>query len=115
MPQRTVPTLTTVLHLDDLQPGERAMVLSVGGEGTIRRRLLDLGFVRGTIIEVVRRAPMWDPIEYRLRGFNLSLRAREAHLVEVRRLPIAPFPPVPSRGRGGRRRGRGRHGRGWLW
>lgn len=107
------PRAASVMHLDEAQPTERVMVVRVGGQGPIRHRLMDLGLVPGTVVDVVRRAPMGDPIEYRLMGFNLSLRAREAHLVEVRTIRGATVPPAP-RGRNGWR-GNRRRVRGWPW
>ncbi|MBW3629999.1 MAG: ferrous iron transport protein A [Gemmatimonadetes bacterium] len=70
-------------HLADLKPGERARVATVGGESDAARRLMDLGLIRGTTVEVVRTAPLGDPIEVRLRGFMLSLRRAEAEHITV--------------------------------
>ena len=69
--------------LAELKPGERARVASVGGEHDAARRLMDLGLIRGTTVEVVRTAPLGDPIEVRLRGFMLSLRRAEAEHITV--------------------------------
>jgi ferrous iron transport protein A len=70
-------------NLDELRPGERARVTGVGGEGDTARRLMDLGLIRGTTVEVVRTAPLGDPIEVRLRGFMLTLRRAEAEHITV--------------------------------
>jgi ferrous iron transport protein A len=72
-----------VRALAGLAPGERARVRSVGGDAEAARRLMDMGLVRGTPVEVVRRAPLGDPLEVRVRGFMLTLRAAEAAHVEV--------------------------------
>ena len=56
---------------------------TVGGESDAARRLMDLGLIRGTTVEVVRTAPLGDPIEVRLRGFMLSLRRAEAEHITV--------------------------------
>ena len=56
---------------------------TVGGENDAARRLMDLGLIRGTTVEVVRTAPLGDPIEVRLRGFMLSLRRAEAEHITV--------------------------------
>lgn len=56
---------------------------TVGGESDAARRLMDLGLIRGTVVEVVRTAPLGDPIEVRLRGFMLSLRRAEAEHITV--------------------------------
>ena len=70
-------------HLAELKPGERARVASVGGEHDAARRLMDLGLIRGTTVEVVRRAPLGDPLEVKLRGFMLTLRRSEAEHITV--------------------------------
>jgi Fe2+ transport system protein FeoA len=58
-------------------------VAAVGGEPQLRRRLLEMGFCNGVAVEVVRRAPLGDPIEFRLRGYHLSLRADQAQHVLI--------------------------------
>jgi ferrous iron transport protein A len=60
-------------------------VVSVGGDPDVRRRLLEMGFCNGANVEVVRRAPLGDPIEFRLRGYSLSLREEQARFVQVTR------------------------------
>jgi len=72
-----------LLTLDRLRPGQSATVARIGGQGRIRRRLMDMGVTRGIEIHVLRTAPLGDPVEYRLRGYNLSLRRAEARLIEV--------------------------------
>jgi Fe2+ transport system protein FeoA len=69
--------------LDALAAGARGLVQAVRGEGHVRRRLLEMGVCRGVSVEVVRRAPFGDPIELRVRGYSLSLRAEQAALVLV--------------------------------
>ncbi|CAN5132501.1 N/A [soil metagenome] len=69
--------------LSQLQPGEAARVVSVGGDASAARRLMDLGLVRGTPVHVIRTAPLGDPIEVRVRGFMLTLRRAEAEHVGV--------------------------------
>ena len=71
------------MTLDMLKRGEPARVLNVGGEGALRFRLLDLGFVPGTEVKIIRRAPFGDPIEVMLRGYRLTLRQKDAATVEV--------------------------------
>ena len=70
-------------RLAELKPGESARITDVGGEGDSLRRLMDLGLIRGTAVEVVRTAPLGDPIEVRLRGFMLTLRRAEAEHITV--------------------------------
>jgi len=73
----------SVKTLNQLKPGERATIVKVGGEGAVRRRILDMGVVSGAAIEVVRVAPLGDPLEFRVKGYNLSLRKSEAQNVQV--------------------------------
>ena len=73
------------LSLADLEPGADARVAAVDAETPIGKRLLDLGFVPGTAVRVLRRAPLGDPVEYELRGYRLCLRRTEAQRVQVER------------------------------
>jgi len=66
-----------------LAPGERGRVIEVAGDPDTARRLMDLGLVRGTTVEVIRRAPLGDPLEVRVRGFMLTLRSAEAENITV--------------------------------
>lgn len=66
-----------------LRPGESGRVTEVGDVGPATQRLMDLGITRGATIEVVRTAPLGDPIEVRLRGFMLTLRRAEAEHITV--------------------------------
>lgn len=74
------------LTLDRLQPGESGEVRGVDGQDPLARRLADLGLWPGTAVEVIRRAPLGDPTQYRLRGFRLALRRDEAQRVRVERV-----------------------------
>ena len=69
--------------LDELTPGQHAVVKRVGGNGALRRRLMDMGLIHGVDVEMLKAAPLADPVEYKLRGYHLSLRKSEAHLIEV--------------------------------
>lgn len=69
--------------LDKLPPGAVARVLRLLGDDPIARRLSDLGFWPGTDVHVVRRAPLGDPVQYALRGYQLALRRAEAGRVIV--------------------------------
>jgi Fe2+ transport system protein FeoA len=69
--------------LSDLRPGQKAVILSVGGERRFRLRLAELGLIPGTQVQLRRRAPLGDPIEIRLRGYALSIRLKEARKIEV--------------------------------
>lgn len=69
--------------LSDLDPGERCRIFALHGRGAVRHRLLDLGLVPNAEVEIVRRAPLADPIEVRLGDSFLTLRRNEAARVEV--------------------------------
>ncbi|MHC1601671.1 MAG: FeoA family protein [Methermicoccaceae archaeon] len=69
--------------LNQVDTGGKAMVSHVKGKGATRRRILDMGIVPGAEIEVVRSAPFNDPIELRVKGYNLSMRRAEAELIVV--------------------------------
>lgn len=69
--------------LDRLKPGEKGRVRSVGGSGALRRRLLDMGITPGTLVMVRKAAPLGDPIELFLRGYELSIRKADATNIEV--------------------------------
>lgn len=73
----------TSTRLSDLRPGARGRIAFVSGRGPIRKRLMEMGFTSDTQFEVVRTAPLGDPIEIKLRGYHLSLRKSEANHVEV--------------------------------
>jgi ferrous iron transport protein A len=70
--------------LVDLKPGQSGEIVKVGGSGPSRRRMIDMGLVSGTVIEVVKVAPLGDPIEFKIKGYNLSLRKSEAREIEIK-------------------------------
>jgi ferrous iron transport protein A len=72
-----------VRTLSQLSPGERGKVTKVAGDAEAARRLMEMGLMRGTTVEVVRRAPLGDPLEVKVRGFMLTLRRAEAEHIEV--------------------------------
>ena len=72
------------MTLDQLKPGRSGMILTVGGEGPLRCRLLDMGLIPRTKVTLQKRAPMGDPIEIRVRGYELTLRVDDAKKIEVR-------------------------------
>lgn len=69
--------------LDELAVGATAVVTKVGGEGRVRRHLLDMGITPGVEIYLRKRAPFGDPIEITIRGYELSLRKDEAHCIAI--------------------------------
>ena len=77
------PEARALRPLADLAPGAAATVASVREDSPLGRRLLDLGFVPGTGVRVVRRAPLGDPVEFELRGYRLCLRRSEALQIQV--------------------------------
>jgi len=75
---------SSVPTLDTLGAGQRGAVVKVRGTGAIRRRIVEMGVVRGTSVEVVKAAPDGGPIEVKLKGYNLALRQEEAARIEVK-------------------------------
>ena len=71
------------MRLSELKTGESAAIIKVAGHGGFRRRIVEMGFVRGQRVEVVLNAPLKDPIEYRVMGYDVSLRRSEAAMIEV--------------------------------
>ena len=69
--------------LSELKPKEKGKIIKVGGKGSVRRRILDMGVVSGTPVEIERVAPLGDPIEIRVKGYNLTLRKEEAANIQV--------------------------------
>ena len=69
--------------LSELKKGEKGRVLKVEGRADIRRRIMDMGVVRGALVEVERIAPLGDPIEVKIKGYHLSLRKDEAAQIYV--------------------------------
>ena len=71
------------MTLDQLSLGAPAVITSVGGDGALRCRLLDMGLIPRTRVTLQKVAPMGDPIEIRVRGYELTLRVEEAQKIEV--------------------------------
>ena len=71
------------MRLSEMKVGTSARIKAVNGEGLLRKRLLDLGLTPGTIVMVRRTAPMGDPIQLYLRGYELTLRRSEAEKMEI--------------------------------
>ena len=71
------------MRLSELKAGESATILKVTGHGGFRRRIMEMGFVRGQRVEVILNAPLKDPIEYKIMGYDISLRRSEADMVVV--------------------------------
>ena len=71
------------MTLNELKIGAAAVITAVGGDGALRCRLLDMGIIPKTRVTLQKVAPMGDPIEIRVRGYELTLRAEEAEKIEV--------------------------------
>ena len=71
------------MRLSELKTGESATIVKVMGHGGFRRRIMEMGFVRGQRVEVILNAPLKDPIEYKIMGYDISLRRSEADMVVV--------------------------------
>ncbi len=77
------------MTLDQLPIGQEAVITIVGGEGALRLRFLDMGLIPKTRVTVMKTAPMGDPIEIRLRGYELTIRKEEAMKIEVKTEALA--------------------------
>ena len=69
--------------LKDVPIGKKVNVIKLNGEGPVRRRIMDMGITKGVEIIVIKVAPLGDPIEITVRGYELSLRKADAEIVEV--------------------------------
>jgi ferrous iron transport protein A len=80
------------MTLEELLPGQQANIINVGGEGALRRRLLDMGLTPGTSLEMGKPAPSGDPLCIRIRSYVLSLRKADAAFVEIDSVTAAASP-----------------------
>lgn len=71
------------MTLDKLPIGESAVITAVGGEGALRCRLLDMGLIPKTKVTLVKVAPMGDPMEIHVRGYELTIRSEDARKIEI--------------------------------
>lgn len=71
------------MTLDQIKVGTEVKITAVGGEGQLRLRLLDMGLIPRTVVKVQKVAPMGDPIEIHLRGYELTIRKEDAARIEV--------------------------------
>ena len=72
------------MTLDQLKVGGSAVITAVGGKGNLRLRLLDMGLIPRTTVEVFKIAPLGDPIELHLRGYSLTIRKEDAAMITVK-------------------------------
>ena len=71
------------MRLSDLNTGERGVIVKVLGHGSFRKRIVEMGFIKGTVVEVLLNAPLQDPVKYKILGYEVSLRHAEAQMVEI--------------------------------
>jgi len=72
------------MTLNDLKIGQSGVITAVGGEGPLRLRLLDMGLIPNTRVQIQKVAPMGDPIQIQIRGYELTLRREDAQRIQVR-------------------------------
>ena len=71
------------MRLSELKTGEKGVIIKVLGHGGFRKRIIEMGFIKGKTVEVMLNAPLKDPIKYKVLGYEVSLRRQEAEMVEV--------------------------------
>ena len=69
--------------LKDIKVGEHAVIVKLHGEGALKRRIMDMGITKGVAVYVRKVAPLGDPVEVTVRGYELSLRKADAEMIEV--------------------------------
>lgn len=74
-----------IMTLNELNVGSEAVIDTVGGEGALRCRLLDMGLIPGTKVKLVKVAPMGDPLEIQIRGYELTLRVDDAKKISMKK------------------------------
>lgn len=80
----------SVMKLSELHTGQQAIIVNVKGHGGFRKRILEMGFVKGQPVEVLLNAPLQDPVKYKIMGYEVSLRRQEAEMIEVT-TPLADY------------------------
>ena len=71
------------MRLSDLHTGERGVIVKVLGHGGFRKRIVEMGFIKGKVVEVLLNAPLQDPVKYKIIGYEVSLRRAEAEMIEI--------------------------------
>ena len=71
------------MRLSELNTGERGVIVKVLGHGGFRKRIVEMGFIKGKVVEVLLNAPLKDPIKYKILGYEISLRRKEAEMIEI--------------------------------
>ena len=72
-----------IKKLKDMKPGESGLIVTLHGSGKVKHRLIDMGLVHGTKIHVMKYAPLGDPVEIKVKNFELALRNSEAGMIDV--------------------------------
>ena len=71
------------MKLSELKTGQKAVIVKVIGHGGFRKRIVEMGFIKGQTVEVLLNAPLQDPVKYKVMGYEVSLRRQEADMIEV--------------------------------
>lgn len=71
------------MKLSDLHTGEHGIIVKVTGHGSFRKRIVEMGFIKGKKVDVLLNAPLMDPVKYKIMGYEVSLRRTEAEMIEV--------------------------------
>ena len=71
------------MRLSELRTGEKGVIVKVLGHGGFRKRIVEMGFIKGKTVEVLLNAPLKDPIKYKVLGYEISLRRQEADMIEI--------------------------------
>ena len=71
------------MRLSELKTGEKGVIVKVLGHGGFRKRIVEMGFVKGKTVEVLLNAPLKDPVKYKVMGYEISLRHQEAEMIEI--------------------------------
>ena len=74
---------THTMRLSELKTGEKGVIVKVLGHGGFRKRIVEMGFIKGKTVEVLLNAPLKDPIKYKIMGYEISLRRQEADMIEI--------------------------------
>ncbi|MBO7109863.1 MAG: 50S ribosome-binding GTPase, partial [Prevotella sp.] len=76
------------MRLSELKTGQQGVIVKVYGHGGFRKRIVEMGFIKGKSVEVLLNAPLQDPVKYKVMGYEVSLRRHEAELIETHPLPL---------------------------
>ena len=71
------------MKLSELKTGQRGVIVKVSGHGGFRKRIVEMGFIKGQVVEVLLNAPLHDPVKYKIMGYEVSLRHTEASMIEI--------------------------------